>query len=100
MATRKSTNNELVELLQQRNQNNQYDWLIENAKNNRYHDFKNPEDVLCGKMELVDDLNQYPELDDIRQDVMNGVYDEEADEDDKEMLRQDLPPDMRKFFGL
>lgn len=97
---RKSTNKELVEELEKRNTDGRYDQLIANAKNNRYHDYKNPEDVLCGKVEVVNDLAPFPELHDIRAAVMNGDFDEEADEEDKEAMRQDLPKNMHSFFGL
>jgi hypothetical protein len=97
---RKATNKELVEELTSINVDGKYDQLIENAKSGRYHDFKNPDDVICGKTELVHDLQKFPELEQYRQDVMNGDYDEEADEDDKEMMREGLPPSMRDILGL
>jgi hypothetical protein len=97
---RKSTNKELVNELEERNVGGRYDQLIANAKSNRYHDYKNPDDVICGKVELVADLEGFPELADIRAAVIDGAYDEEADEEDKEMMRRDLPKSMWGMFGL
>lgn len=100
MPTRKSTNKELVEELEKRNKDGRYAKLILNALNNRYHDYKNPEDVICGKVELVKDLAAFPELEDIRREVLLGVYDEEADEEDKAQMRKGLDPRLWKHFGL
>lgn len=97
---KKSTNKELVQELQARNITGKYNKLIDNAKANRYHDFKNPPDVVCGKVELVADLEAFPELSDISDAVLRGVYDEQADEEDKVMLRKSLPKAMWASFGL
>ncbi|RFM30054.1 hypothetical protein [Deminuibacter soli] len=97
---KKSTNKELVAELQKRNLTGKYDQLIENAKSNRYHDYKNPDDVICGKMELAADLSSFPELQDISDAVVRGDYDEEADEQDKAMLRSYLPKKSWPVFGL
>ena len=97
---RKSTNKELVEELEARNSNGQYDQLIANAKSGRYHDYKNPEDVVCGKVEFVNDVSAFPELMDLRSAIMAGDYDEVPDEEDKAMMRQDLPQHMWNHFGL
>ncbi len=88
----KTTNVELVEELSLRNTNRRYDSIIERAKNNGYHCFKfdtNPKysDCLCPKTELCEHLSAFPELDDIRSEVMNGNYDESPDADDKAMMR-------------
>lgn len=97
-----STNKELVEDLLQINQTGKYNQLIANAKANRYHDYKNPEDVICGKHEVVKDIDQLndPNLKEIRDKVIDGYYDETPDEEDKEMMRQDLPEAMWKALGL
>jgi hypothetical protein len=97
---RKSTNKELVEVLEARNENGRYDQLIANAKNNRYHDFKNPEDVVCGKMEVCHDMMEFPELADVRQTIINGEYDEEMDEEDKAQMRSEVSPAMARILGL
>lgn len=72
-----------------------YKAIIERAANNGYHDHKfmnipgHPEygDCLCPKVQLVEDLNEFPELSDIKRDVINGKYDEPADEQDKREMR-------------
>lgn len=72
-----------------------YKVIIERASNNGYHDHKfdkipnHPEygECACPKMQLVHDLGAYPELLTIRQEVMNGVYDEPADKEDQAEMR-------------
>lgn len=96
----KSTNKELVEELTRRNTKGEYDQLIKNALANRYHDYKNPDDVICGKIDLVNELTHFPELSDIRKQVINGDYDEVADEDDKAAMRAELPKYMWESMGL
>lgn len=67
-----------------------YKAIIERAALNGYHDHKfckvpgHPEygDCICPKLQLVEDLMRFPELQDIRDNVINGVYDEPADEED------------------
>lgn len=88
----KTTNNELVEVLTSRNVDGKYDKIIERAKKNGYHDFKfdqNPEyeETICPKIDLVEDLSKFPELEDVRNDVMSGVYDESPDAEDAEMIK-------------
>lgn len=100
IAMRKSTNKELVQELQERNTERRYDQLIINAKSGRYHDYKNPEDVVCGKVELVLDLSPFPELQDIRKAVMDGDYDEEMDDEDKALMRLETPEYLWKSLGL
>lgn len=97
---RHSTISDLSEELEELNQEGIYNKLIKNAKSGRYHDFKNPDDVPCGKIELVRDLDSYPELSEIRAKVIDGYYDEEADEDDKEDMRSYTPKSMWKALGL
>lgn len=97
---RKSTNKELVAELQKRNTAGRYDSIIAKAQNNWYHDYKNPDEVVCGKWELLKDLVDYPELSDIENDVLAGHYDEQADEEDKEKMRKELPPTLWRQFGL
>lgn len=97
---RNSTMTTLVEELEELNTDEKYNQLIANAKSGRYHDYKNPDDVPCGKIELVRDLDSYPELADIRAKVIDGYYDEEADEEDKEAMRESIPQSMWKALGL
>lgn len=97
----KTTSVDLVEELTKRNVHGKFDAIIERAKNNGYHDFKfdsNPlyADCMCPKSELYEQLSDFPELADIANDVFNGVYDESADEQDKETMRNWLEPDGEK----
>lgn len=72
-----------------------YKTIITRAANLGYHDFKfdtipdHPEyaDCICPKMQLVEDLSVFPELNDIRKQVIDGKYDEPADGQDQEMMR-------------
>lgn len=105
-----SSTSDLVRLLVSRNQNNRYDALIQRASNGGYHDFKfdtiegHPEygDCICPKTQLVHDLSIFPELADIRIDVMNGVYDDVADDEDVKRMQGWLIEDHAndKFFEL
>lgn len=72
-----------------------YAAIIERAALNGYHDHKfdsvpnHPEysDTVCPKVQLVNDLSLFPELNHIRQEVMGGKYDEPADEVDQAEMR-------------
>ena len=97
---RKSTNNELVAELEKRNADGRYDEMIRHAKENWYHDYKNPGQIICGKALLMEHLTPFPELQFIVDAVIAGEYDEEPDEEDKAMLRKDLPEAMWPMFGL
>jgi len=86
---------DLAKILTDRRGCEKYRAIIERAANNGYHDHKfdkvpgHPEygECLCPKIQLVQDLASFPELSDIRKDVMNGKYDELADEQDQEEMR-------------
>lgn len=95
-----STNIELVAELEKLNTSHKYDRLIKNARDNHYHNFKAPEDVVCGKVLLVEHLSDFPELAEIRQKVINGVYDESPDEADREAMRKDTPKGLWDTLGL
>lgn len=56
--------------------------------------------MICGKTDFVNDSAKYPELKDLRNRVINGEFDEQADEDDKADMRKDLPASMWEKFGL
>jgi hypothetical protein len=64
--------------------------IIAEAKAGEYHDYKNNKYV-CGKVAVVGKLRELctPEADAIAKQVINGDYDEEADEQDKAMIRRD-----------
>jgi hypothetical protein len=70
-----------------------YEEIIAEAKAGEYHDYKNNK-YTCGKMELVVKLKKFPALDDIREAVINGEYDEEMDEDDKLAMKAQMVQDM------
>ncbi len=95
---RKTTDVELVQELDERNIDGKYNAIIERAKNKGYHDFKfdldeRYNDCVCPKMQLVEDLAKFPELDSVRKEVMNGAYDESPDEEDKKRMRGELGND-------
>lgn len=85
----KTTNKELVEELLSRNKSGKYDHIIAEAKDNQYHDFKN-EKYACGKIQLVSELSEFPELTDIKDAVIRGDYDESMDEADKKDMKDYL----------
>lgn len=72
-----------------------YKSIITRAANNGYHDHKHgkipghPEygDCLCPKVQLLEDLSEFPELAHIVKKVIDGDYDEMADEQDAEEIR-------------
>lgn len=100
MRNSKSTMVELVQELEKRNESGKYDELIKRAKAGWYHDFKNPEHIVCGKIQFVSDSAKFPELNDLREQIKEGVYDEDADEEDKAEMRKDLPESMWGLLGL
>lgn len=103
---------DLAKLLANRNAE-KYKHIIKRALLNGYHDFKfdsipgYPEygDCICPKMQLIQDLAEFPELIDISQQVIDGKYDESPDkEDDFQIatwLMDDNSPDvMFEMLGL
>lgn len=88
---------EIAEILRKRDPE-KYKAIIERDELNGYHDFKfdmvpgHPEygDTLCPKIQLVYDLAVFPELNDIREEVLRGVYDERPDEEDRNRLEKEL----------
>lgn len=103
---------DIADILRERNAE-KYKSIIVRAANNGYHDHKftsipdHPEygECLCPKIQLCKDLQQYPELKDIMKDVMDGKYDEPADEQDQEEMRgwlieDNVPDGVFKELGL
>lgn len=92
---------ELVSELEALNKDGKYDEMIAEAKAGEYHDYKNKK-YICGKLEIVNKLSNFPELNHIRQAIMDGDYDESPDEEDKAMLRKELEndPDLLRELGL
>lgn len=94
----KRPSKDLAEILTSRNISGKYDAIIERARNNGYHDHKfhkipgHPEygECDCPKIKLYQDLLQFPELQDIREQVLDGFFDDPADAEDIQEMRQDL----------
>ena len=78
--------------------------MITEAKAGEYHDFKNQKYV-CGKVAVVGKLTAAG-LKELANRVINGEFDEEADEDDKAMLKRDAlaggfnEQQCKELFGL
>lgn len=96
---KKKTNVDLVLELETRN-STLYSKLIEDAKANHFHDYKAPDFILMPKFYLVDRLAEFPELYDIRDRVIDGEFDEMADEEDMEEMRKYLPREMWDIMGI
>jgi hypothetical protein len=96
---------DLPKRLEELNAGDKYKAIIERAKNLGYHDYKfdrvpdHPEysECDCPKIKLVEDLAQFPELQELCADVMNGMYDDKPDASDemhiRNMLLSDDAPD-------
>lgn len=104
---------DIADILRQRDPE-KYKHIIERAELDGYHDFKydripgHPEyaDGLLPKMQLVQDLGVFPELNDIRDKVMAGDFDDDTpDEIDEieirtQLLDEDAPDAMFEMMGL
>lgn len=85
---------DLATILSQRDATKYRD-IIVRALNNGYHDHKfdkipgHPEygKCVCPKVELFAHLSKFPELNDIRDRVVNGEFDEKPDAEDVEEMR-------------
>lgn len=82
-----NTTKELPQILSEKDPV-RYKEIISKALAGVYHDYKSEETM--PKIVLVNDLAVFPELTDVREAVIRGDYDEEADTVDQDMLRQDL----------
>ncbi len=104
---------DIAKILHDRRGGEKYRAIIDRAANNGYHDHKftkipgHPEygECLCPKVQLVNDLSRFPELADIKKVVMDGKYDEAADDQDLEEMRGWLivdqsPDEMFTNLGL
>lgn len=99
----KNTMVELVEELQKLPASPEINDMIEEAKAGEYHDFKNQKYV-CGKLESSQRLRKlgYPQL---ARRIEQGEFDEEADDDDNEMMNKELGEGaqsdaLKKILGL
>lgn len=89
---------DIADILKAINTEGKYDAIILRASLQGYHDFKHdkipdhPEwgECICPKVQLVDDLRKFPELESIADDVISGKYDESADADDQKAMRDNL----------
>ena len=95
---RKDTRIHLVEELEKLPKTSLIEFIIKEAKAGEYHDYKN-EKYVCGKVALVGYLDQAG-LADLSSRVKDGEFDEEADEQDREMLRSYLPQVLHDAFKL
>lgn len=67
--------------------------MIQEARAGEYHDYKNKKYV-CGKVEAYKKL-QKAGLYTLAGQVRDGEFDEEADQEDREMLRKDIEENTR-----
>lgn len=88
MRQRKSTMVELVAELETYPSSPIIEQMIIEARAGEFHDYKN-EKYVCGKVALIDFCRK-AELPGLAKRVIEGEFDEEADEDDKEMMRKDI----------
>lgn len=72
--------------------------IIAEAKAGEYHDYKNQK-YDCGKVAAYTKLLRAG-LTQLAERVRNGDFDEQADEDDKEAMRKNLPRSAWATFGL
>jgi len=106
MRQRKSTMIELVEELRKLPKSKEIDFMIKEALAGEYHDYKNVK-YCCGKIESYSRLRKLGHVD-LAEKIKNGEFDEIADEDDKNMMRNDLKDnmtlkqanEMNKLLGL
>src|SRR5687768_195935 len=107
---RKNTMVELVEELEKLPSTPEIEEMIAEAKAGEYHDYKNKK-YDCGKVEVVKKLRHAAALPrtpsvarkpllDLAERVIDGEFDELADEEDKAMMRTELPRHMWPMFGL
>lgn len=85
---RKSTMIELVQELEKVPKTPLVEMIIAEAKAGEYHDFKNNK-YPCGKIAVVGLLRQAG-LEDLAEQVINGDYDEEADDGDIKRMREEI----------
>lgn len=94
MSNNNSASKDLANILSKLNAE-KYKDIIKRAALNGYHDHKfdsipgHPEyaECVCPKMQLIEDLGKFPELIHIQKEVMEGKYDDPADEQDAEEMR-------------
>lgn len=85
---RKSTMIELVEELKKLPHSPEIDFMIHEAQTGEYHDYKNKK-YDCGKVESSRRLRQLGFVD-LAKRIERGEFDEEADAEDRAMIKKDL----------
>jgi len=90
---RKSTMVELVEELEKLPRCPGVHQMIVEAKAGEYHDYKNKK-YDCGKMAASQILRKLGHVE-LAQRIEAGEFDEEADEDDRKMMRADVLNDIK-----
>ena len=86
MRQRKSTMVELVQELEKLPPSDGLAEIISEAKSGEYHDYKNKK-YDCGKVAVVGKLRSIGQ-EELAKRVINGEFDEEADEQDKAYLKR------------
>lgn len=100
---RKSTMIELVEELEKLPQSPEIEFMIKEAKAGEYHDYKNKK-YICGKLESSQRLRSYGYIA-LAERIERGEFDEEADDIDKQNMRNELEGDpmaaaLKEILGL
>lgn len=99
MPKRKSTMVELVEELEKLPKSEAIDFMISEAKAGEYHDYKNRKYV-CGKLASSTMLRNLGHTD-LAKRIESGEFDEEADEIDKQKMRNELGDNpLKSILGL
>lgn len=98
MRERKDTRIHLVAELESLPRNMLIDKIIAEAKAGEFHDYKNQK-YTCGKVALVSMLLAAG-LQPLATRVIDGEFDEEADEEDIENMRKFAPKEMWPVLGL
>lgn len=79
---------ELVEELKKLPQSKEIDFMIQEAKQGEYHDYKNRK-YICGKMASSQKLRSLGYID-LAKRIESGEFDEQADDFDKQMMKNEL----------
>lgn len=79
---------ELVTELEKLPKSDQINLMIKEAKAGEYHDYKNVK-YICGKMESSQRLRRLG-FNDLAKRIEQGEFDEEADEQDRKIMRDEL----------
>jgi len=90
---------ELVEELEKLPKSDAIDFMIQEAKQGEYHDYKNRK-YICGKMESSQRLRKLG-FTELAQRIEQGEFDEQMDEIDKQAMRNELGDSpLKDILGL